>query len=84
MAEQGYDVELFLDAGPILLELVCSICEDIVRGPVSGVCGHLFCERCLRNWIYQRKKDFIQHVERSLNSKKMEMPSFTLPHQSNE
>lgn len=29
----------------------CAICQDEVRGPLRLVCGHIFCEDCVEEWL---------------------------------
>lgn len=36
--------------------LVCSICVDILYEPVSSLCSHLFCKKCIESWNYTNKQ----------------------------
>ena len=45
----GYPTALFLDL--IDRSHNCGLCRQVLRGPVSTKCGHVFCFGCLRNWL---------------------------------
>lgn len=45
----GYDVELFVD--PPDYELICSICQGVLRCPVRTACHHIFCKKCILQWL---------------------------------
>ena len=49
MAAAGYPITLFLDL--IDRSHNCGLCRQVLRGPVSTKCGHVFCFGCLRNWL---------------------------------
>lgn len=49
MAAVGYPTALFLDY--IDRNHNCGLCRQVLRGPVSTKCGHVFCFSCLRNWL---------------------------------
>ena len=29
----------------------CGLCKQVLRGPVTAKCGHIYCFSCLRNWL---------------------------------
>jgi len=41
---------------PLLDAVSCPICKEIFNQPVSILCGHVFCESCLKKWISTRGK----------------------------
>ena len=46
----GYTIMLFMD----LIDRSChncGLCRQILQGPVSTKCGHVFCFICLKNWL---------------------------------
>lgn len=45
----GYPTVQFLDL--IDRSHSCGLCRQVLRGPVSTKCGHVFCFGCLRNWL---------------------------------
>ena len=50
VAIAGYPITLFMD----LIDRSrhnCGLCRQILRGPVSTKCGHVFCFVCLKNWL---------------------------------
>ena len=50
MAAAGYPTTIFLDL--IDRSHNCGLCrQEVLRGPVSTKCGHVFCFGCLRNWL---------------------------------
>ena len=49
MAAAGYPTALFLDF--IDRNHNCGLCRQVLRGPVTTKCGHVFCFGCLRNWL---------------------------------
>lgn len=49
----GYPIDLFVDV-PLLKDLTCGICLNILRNPVGTNCNngiHTFCQDCLNSWI---------------------------------
>ena len=44
-----------LDVRPLLDTLRCSICVDTVSGPVTLLCGHSFCRRCVLPWVARER-----------------------------
>lgn len=49
MTAAGYPTALFLDL--IDRNHNCGLCRQVLRGPVSTKCGHVFCFGCLRHWL---------------------------------
>lgn len=45
----GYDVEQFVEAPDY--DLICSICQGVLRCPVRAACHHIFCKKCLLQWL---------------------------------
>lgn len=45
----GYDVELFVD--PPDYDLICTICQGVLRCPVRAACHHIFCKKCILQWL---------------------------------
>lgn len=43
----GYDRGLFLLHETDLEQLICAICQDVVRECVKTKCGHIFCKECM-------------------------------------
>jgi len=57
--ESGFDEEC-VDGGLKSNYLICTICEGLPRKPVSlKLCGHLFCEGCMRSYIESHRRVFI-------------------------
>lgn len=45
----GYDVELFVDTPDY--DLMCTICQGVLRCPVRTACHHVFCKKCILQWL---------------------------------
>jgi E3 ubiquitin-protein ligase NRDP1 len=45
----GYDISRF--TGEISEELMCSICSEILRDPLTTECEHLYCRECISDWL---------------------------------
>lgn len=45
----GYDVELFVDTPDY--DLICTICQGVLRCPVRAACHHIFCKKCILQWL---------------------------------
>ncbi|KAL0993107.1 hypothetical protein UPYG_G00103310 [Umbra pygmaea] len=45
----GYDVELFVDTPDY--DLICTICQGVLRCPVRAACNHIFCKKCILQWL---------------------------------
>lgn len=45
----GFDVTRFV--GETSEELICSICSEILEDPLTTECEHLFCRRCIADWL---------------------------------
>jgi len=51
-APQGYDPDLFEDAEKLQEhELICSVCECVIKEAMETPCGHLFCRECVLNCL---------------------------------
>ncbi len=57
--------------------LKCSICMDIFTKPVTLVCGHNYCQKCLTACWAKRGKRECPHCRADVSSSKLEM-NFTL------
>ncbi|XP_047212743.1 RING finger protein 151-like isoform X1 [Girardinichthys multiradiatus] len=49
----GYDVELFVD--PPDYDLICTICQGVFRCPVRSACHHIFCKKCILQWLKRQE-----------------------------
>ncbi len=49
----GYDPKRFFSK--VDDEFVCSICTSIVENPVQTKCEHLFCSKCINEWVNVKK-----------------------------
>ncbi|KAI4888893.1 hypothetical protein NFI96_013363, partial [Prochilodus magdalenae] len=49
----GYDVELFVDVPDD--DLICSICQGVLRCPVRAACHHVFCKKCILQWLKRQE-----------------------------
>ncbi|KAM8825130.1 RING finger protein 151 isoform 2-T3 [Synchiropus picturatus] len=49
----GHDVEQFVD--PPDYDLICAICQGVLRCPVRATCHHIFCKKCLLQWLKRQK-----------------------------
>lgn len=45
----GYDVELFVETPDY--DLICTICQGVLRCPVRAACHHIFCKKCILQWL---------------------------------
>lgn len=45
----GLDIYRFAET--VDEELKCSICLNVLEGPVNGPCGHVFCRQCIYTWL---------------------------------
>jgi len=52
----GYNEGIFLEKDNVK-DLQCAICLDVIRDCVETPCGHLFCEACIKDFLFQRSKD---------------------------
>ncbi|KAH7931913.1 hypothetical protein HPB52_025119 [Rhipicephalus sanguineus] len=34
-------------------ELICAICHSVLRDPVECPCHHVFCRRCIWEWVHK-------------------------------
>uniref|UniRef100_A0A8C2WJG7 RING-type domain-containing protein n=1 Tax=Cyclopterus lumpus TaxID=8103 RepID=A0A8C2WJG7_CYCLU len=47
----GAAVHLDKDSGGEVLDLSCSICQDVFKDPVVLSCSHSFCKDCLKKMV---------------------------------
>lgn len=45
----GFDVDLFEEN--ISDEFICAICTGVLDNPQTTHCDHLFCDRCINDWL---------------------------------
>lgn len=45
----GHDVELFVETPDY--DLICTICQGVLRCPVRAACHHIFCKKCILQWL---------------------------------
>nr|XP_023677918.1 RING finger protein 151 [Paramormyrops kingsleyae] len=49
----GYDVEYFVDSPGH--DLICPICQGVLRCPVRVGCHHIFCKKCILQWLRRKE-----------------------------
>ncbi|XP_060794821.1 RING finger protein 151, partial [Neoarius graeffei] len=49
----GYEVDLFVD--PPDYDLLCIICKGVLRCPVRVACNHVFCKKCILQWMRRQE-----------------------------
>ncbi|XP_075384197.1 RING finger protein 151 [Tenrec ecaudatus] len=49
----GYDLNLF--ASPPNCNFVCSVCHGVLKRPVRLTCSHIFCKKCILQWLARQK-----------------------------
>ncbi|XP_077305508.1 RING finger protein 151 [Lithobates pipiens] len=49
----GYDLEIFAENPDD--DLLCSICHGVLRCPVMVSCGHIFCRKCILQWLKRQQ-----------------------------
>ena len=49
----GWDQERFVNKDTILTDLICTICNDVLKEPVQTPCEHCFCKTCITPWLQQ-------------------------------
>uniref|UniRef100_A0A8C9WCD0 RING finger protein 151-like n=1 Tax=Scleropages formosus TaxID=113540 RepID=A0A8C9WCD0_SCLFO len=49
----GYDTELFVDTPDH--DLICTICQGVLRCPVRVACHHIFCKKCILQWLRRQE-----------------------------
>eukprot|EP00735_Rhodelphis_limneticus_P007207 TRINITY_DN19711_c0_g1::TRINITY_DN19711_c0_g1_i1::g.3301::m.3301 TRINITY_DN19711_c0_g1::TRINITY_DN19711_c0_g1_i1::g.3301 ORF type:complete len:293 (-),score=-4.52,sp/Q69ZS0/PZRN3_MOUSE/31.90/2e-19,zf-RING_2/PF13639.1/1.1e-07,zf-RING_2/PF13639.1/7.9e+03,zf-C3HC4_2/PF13923.1/6.4e-06,zf-C3HC4_2/PF13923.1/3.8e+03,zf-C3HC4_2/PF13923.1/6.8e+03,zf-C3HC4/PF00097.20/1.1e-05,zf-C3HC4/PF00097.20/3.8e+03,zf-C3HC4/PF00097.20/4.2e+03,zf-C3HC4_3/PF13920.1/6.2e-05,zf-RING_6/PF14835.1/0.00069,zf-RING_6/PF14835.1 len=50
----GYDVDLLLEKPDE--NLICCICMGVLKSPQTSVCGHCFCENCIKPWLLTKSQ----------------------------
>ena len=45
----------YFDKDAISEHLVCPICQEIFNYPIALLCGHVFCDGCIREWLKQQR-----------------------------
>ncbi|XP_061892249.1 RING finger protein 151 isoform X2 [Entelurus aequoreus] len=49
----GYDVEWFVETPDY--DLICTICQGVLRCPVRATCHHIFCKKCILRWLKRQE-----------------------------
>ncbi|XP_061741164.1 E3 ubiquitin-protein ligase synoviolin A isoform X3 [Nerophis ophidion] len=49
----GYDVEWFVETPDH--DLICTICQGVLRCPVRATCHHIFCKKCILRWLKRQE-----------------------------
>ncbi|XP_076998320.1 RING finger protein 151 [Tamandua tetradactyla] len=49
----GYDLNLFVS--PPDCNFLCSVCHGVLKRPVRLLCGHIFCKKCILQWLARQK-----------------------------
>lgn len=47
--EMGYDLKRFVKQ--VDDELICPICDKVVKNPRQTPCEHIFCSNCIETWL---------------------------------
>ncbi|XP_063076970.1 RING finger protein 151 [Engraulis encrasicolus] len=53
MQSGGYEVDLFVE--PPDYDLICIICRGVLRCPVRVACNHIFCKKCILQWLKRQE-----------------------------
>ncbi|XP_030630973.1 LOW QUALITY PROTEIN: RING finger protein 151 [Chanos chanos] len=53
MDSGGYEVDLFVD--PPDHDLICIICRGVLQCPVRVACHHIFCKKCILQWLKRQE-----------------------------
>ncbi|XP_018416715.1 PREDICTED: RING finger protein 151 [Nanorana parkeri] len=49
----GYDLDIFAENPDD--DLLCSICRGVLRCPVMVSCSHIFCRKCILQWLKRQQ-----------------------------
>ncbi|XP_053327997.1 RING finger protein 151 [Spea bombifrons] len=49
----GYDLDIFTERPDH--DLLCSICRGVMKCPVMISCGHIFCRKCILQWLKRQQ-----------------------------
>ncbi|CAH2307426.1 RING finger 151 [Pelobates cultripes] len=49
----GYDLEIFTECPDH--DLLCSICRGVLKCPVMISCSHIFCRKCILQWLKRQQ-----------------------------
>uniref|UniRef100_A0A2K5D8I1 Ring finger protein 151 n=1 Tax=Aotus nancymaae TaxID=37293 RepID=A0A2K5D8I1_AOTNA len=49
----GYDLNLFVS--PPDSSFLCSVCHGVLKKPVKLPCSHIFCKKCILQWLTRQK-----------------------------
>uniref|UniRef100_A0A8C5QBY3 Ring finger protein 151 n=1 Tax=Leptobrachium leishanense TaxID=445787 RepID=A0A8C5QBY3_9ANUR len=49
----GYDLDIFVEDPDH--DLLCSICHGVMRCPVMISCNHVFCRKCILQWLKRQQ-----------------------------
>lgn len=50
----GYDLSRFISE--IEEEFLCSICTMVLEDPLQSFCEHMYCQRCIKDWLMRDER----------------------------